>query len=292
MTTCNGSAGSGGEGNSKSSPPTKPLAKGRPNAAKHWCGTLNNWTEAEYGSMVSIFSDGRASAWCIGKEHAPTTGTPHLQIAISFHEKSRPGEITKNPRTHWKIANSPAESLRYCMKEGDYVGYHLPRSLQLIEPDRDWEITIIDAISKPPDNRTVYWVWSDIGDVGKSQFCRYLAAKHHALFFDEGRKCDIMLTIKENDMDASSLVTIDIPRAKGDEVCYKSIESIKNGIIFSPKYESGHKIFPFQHVLVFANRPPRAGQMSHDRYRIMKLDHMGELVINPQFERLAPVNGI
>lgn len=54
-------------------------------------------------------------------------------------------------------------------------------------------------------------------------------------------------------------------------VSYEAIESVKDGIFFSGKYESGMTIFNQPHIICFANFAPDIGKMSSDRWKIFEL---------------------
>ncbi len=71
-----------------------------------------------------------------------------------------------------------------------------------------------------------------------------------------------------------SIVIIDLARTQAESVnyFYQFIESLKNGVLFSPKYESGQKIFKPPHVFVFANYEPDQTKLSADRWNIVQLD--------------------
>ena len=75
----------------------------------------------------------------------------------------------------------------------------------------------------------------------------------------------------EANMDLCNVVLFDIPRDNGNKISYKSIESIKNGVVYSPKYESKHKLFNSPHVICFANCLPEVEKMSDDRWCIEEI---------------------
>jgi len=54
-------------------------------SAKSWVCTLNNWTQPEYDHLVEMYAE-HMTALIIGKEHAPTTGTPHLQLYVTLKQ--------------------------------------------------------------------------------------------------------------------------------------------------------------------------------------------------------------
>lgn len=64
------------------------------------------------------------------------------------------------------------------------------------------------------------------------------------------------------------LVVIDIPRCNENKVSYQAIEDLKNGMLFSTKYESAMCVFDAPHVLVFANFPPERAKLSADRWDV------------------------
>lgn len=83
--------------------------------SKHWCFTLNNYTDVEYAGLLSAPHD----YVIIGKE-VGENGTPHLQGYIVFLNRKRLAGCKKlSPRAHWEIKSrySTIESCRkYCMK--------------------------------------------------------------------------------------------------------------------------------------------------------------------------------
>ena len=62
------------------------------------------------------------------------------------------------------------------------------------------------------------------------------------------------------------VVIFDLTRSQEDHFNYEVMESLKNGIFFSSKYESKMKIYPSPHVIVFSNWAPQLNKMSPDRW--------------------------
>ena len=64
------------------------------------------------------------------------------------------------------------------------------------------------------------------------------------------------------------IVIFDLSRSCTFKVACDTMEQLRNGRIFSPKYESKMKRFPVQHVVVFANRFPPLFAFSADRLQV------------------------
>ena len=251
--------------------------------SKHLCFTFNNYDRDEIIILQKVFSE-LCFMYAFQEETGPGTeecpnGTPHLQGVISLHKRARWSEFGLSKKIHWEKTIDVKASYLYCTKISTRTGeiflknYTVPKVLQLCIPDKPWQLEILDLIKSTPDNRKVYWYWSVAGGLGKSQFCKYLLAKHNCVFIDEGKKGDIMNCVYNQDMDRDNVIVVfDVPRENGNKVSYKSIESIKNGMIFNSKYETGYKLFNSPHVVVFANEPPDKKCLSTDRWVIKQLD--------------------
>lgn len=87
--------------------------------AKHWCFTINNYTDAEV-----LPRQGEYEYMIVGKE-VSKTGTPHLQGYVCFPKKRRFFQVVKMlPRAHLEVARgTPQQASEYCKKEGDYKEY-------------------------------------------------------------------------------------------------------------------------------------------------------------------------
>jgi hypothetical protein len=103
--------------------------------------TLNNWDEEEY-RLIFDFLEERSEYAIIGKELAPTTGTPHLHIylrvknAMTFNVlRKKPGFARCDIR---RCKGTEPQNRTYVAKDGDFVEIH-PENAQKQGLRRDLE---------------------------------------------------------------------------------------------------------------------------------------------------------
>ena len=94
---------------------------------KHWCFTLNNFSDDEEKSLQSLWSAKTEGVKYLiyGKEKGEE-GTPHLQGFISFEKRERFVHVKRllSERAHIeKAQGTPKQASTYCKKEGDYVEF-------------------------------------------------------------------------------------------------------------------------------------------------------------------------
>jgi len=268
----------GGEGGNPQSPspPEETLAKvSRIPKRKNHFFTVNNHTEEFLGGMLEYFNR-NALKYRI-QEETGKEGTPHLQGCVSFSKEIRDTVWDKKGLGHYEaLIGTWEQSVEYCSKIETRTGREwskgLPKPLKLINPTYWWQREILSLIKTEANDRNIHWYWSDAGSVGKSQFSKYLIVKHKAIFISKGTNADIMYTVMESKIEESGLIVINLPRALGNRICYDALESLIDGVIFSPKYESGYKVFNSPHIIIFANQPPKIETMSTDRFIITQID--------------------
>jgi hypothetical protein len=134
-----------------------------------------------------------------------------------------------------------------------------------IDEPGGWQTEIMDLIQEKPDLRTIHWFWEDKGNVGKTSLCNYLVIKHGALMLTTSKSNDMYHMISKFP-DKNKLFVVDCPRSQ--HINYEVIEQIKNGLVFSGKYNGIQLIFNCPHVIVFANIPPDKSTMSIDRWNV------------------------
>ena len=133
-----------------------------------------------------------------------------------------------------------------------------------ILPLRAWQQLVLDYISQPIHPREVVFVVDTKGNAGKS----YLAA----LVESQYDNVQVMRPGKVADMaheydETTKILIVDVPKSKVEHFQYDFLECVKDGRLFSPKYDSLTKRFPSPHVLVFMNEEPDDSKLSSDRYK-------------------------
>lgn len=276
--------GSDDEGNSKSSSSSTK----RPAASKKWIFTWNNFKCNDVQWLKDTLAP--MSTYGFENEIAPSTGTPHLQGWVEFHDKVRPMECIKPlkyekyPIRWFKMKGKIEDNITYCSKDSQkeiYVKYYTnkiekPKRKSIIDPMesltfKDWQNEIMDIIKTEPDFRTVNWFWEPEGKTGKSTFTRHLVLKYKALAVS-GKGNDVKFILSEylanNDLE---IIIWDLSRSYEQYVSYSTMEEIKNGLICSGKYESKSLVFNPPHLIVFANFPPDTEKLSKDRWNIKNI---------------------
>lgn len=252
-----------------------------PASLRRACFTLNNWTDEEVSHISSYFE---GSLYVIGKE-VGECGTPHLQGYVEFPKMIRWTTLTKlNPRIHWeKCRGNRDQNVAYCTKDGNFVStFPKKRKDVLLEKYanvewRDWQQQILDIIESEPDSRTVNWFWEPTGDFGKSFFSKYLYLKYDPLVVS-GKTGDVAnqllkwLEAHEETQAFPKLAIMDVPRCSADYINYQIIEKLKDGLLYSGKYEGGICAIDDLHLFVFANVEPDYEKLSMDRWNVVRIE--------------------
>lgn len=128
---------------------------------------------------------------------------------------------------------------------------------------RPWQRWALQYLRRTPDNRHILWVTDPEGGEGKSTLVQYLitnAPEEYILL--QGKVADMAYAYN-----SQPVVFFDVPRTQLEHMdhLYNFAEQLKNGAIFSTKYESRLKTFRSPHVVFFANQPPVPGKWSADR---------------------------
>lgn len=274
------SAGSSGSSGAEGGVILKPPLK-RTNPRKNWCFTLNNYTDEEYGSIVPHFEG--LGKYIIGKEIGEN-GTPHLQGFLSANKKVRFETLKKvYPRLHLEASRgSMKQNYEYCSKDGDFVSNiefepetHIYKKMtyDMLRNNQKEIVDLFDEDEDPLFGRKVHWFFELDGNWGKSIVCKYLVDQCDALIVS-GKNNDILYAIQQyiqNNKKSPRIVVFDCPRCNNGHVSFQAIESLKNGCLFSGKYEGTMLRFDSPHVIVFSNEHPAGDELSLDRWVIREL---------------------
>lgn len=151
----------------------------------------------------------------------------------------------------------------------DYLDDHLPQPELPVFPLRPWQQTLNAKLLLPPNERKIIFLVDYEGNQGKSWFAQYFCSLHdRSQVILPGRKAD-MCYVLERDI---RYLFIDAPRSKqGEYLQYDFLEDVKNGYVFSPKYESRIKRLGPVHLVVNMNEDPDMTKLSRDRYEIIRL---------------------
>lgn len=162
---------------------------------------------------------------------------------------------------------------RFCV---EYVNDHRPLKKVAEHPLRDWQTLLYDRLIGLPDERKVIFLVDVVGNSGKSWFAHWFHQQdvRPTQVILPGKKADMVYALEPS----VEVLFIDAPRSKqGDYLQYDFLEEVKNGYVFSSKYESRMKTLPPCHVVVSMNEEPDLTKLSFDRYDIIRL---GELILN------------
>lgn len=236
-----------------------------------WCITLPY--EETTASQLSQHLKSFCKKFTYQAEKAES-GFQHWQIEISLNNKEYFASV-KNligfDKAHIEPTKNYFAAKNYCSKQDTRIeGPYNEKSvfIKTITTLRKWQQNIVNIIKEEPDDRSIYWYWEKTGNIGKSVFCKYLAVHHEATIFNNGKFSDLAFAIPDN----PKIIVFDLPRQSEERFNYSAVEAIKNGMIFSGKYESKTKIFNSPHVLIFANYEPDKSAMSKDRWKITEIN--------------------
>lgn len=153
---------------------------------------------------------------------------------------------------------------------------------------KSWQKKIINIIeNKEPNKRSVYWIYDDVGNVGKTFLYNYIKASYPLTIILEGDEKAILHQIKKTvdnlrkrhkketvthkELGFPKVAMIDSGRSRGNDINYSIIEKIKDGSFYSPKYGGGFCKIPPIHVIIFANVLPQIKKLSLDRWKIYEI---------------------
>lgn len=281
-----------GRGNSETLPPKRKNRK--------FCFTLNNYTDER---LAQLKNEKFYKYIIFGKEIAPSTGTPHLQGYFELeHPRYIKGLMEKDCKgMHLTVANGTAEQNKvYCSKGIDIFEWGTPlkghggkrtekisaierAKKELMESRynnvnwRPWQQAILDKIKEEPNDREINWIIDYKGNNGKSFLATYIVATMEGVIICDGKKDNIFNQVNEmmtKQDKIPKIILLDIPRQLEGKIHYGTLEALKNGCLYSGKYEGGVCVFKPPHVFAFANFDPDTTAMSTDRWNIEELEEI------------------
>lgn len=265
--------------------------------ARWWRFTINNPTTQDYEDVDKLQWKKHCTE-LIAQEERGEDGTLHIQGYVGFSSQKSANQMQEFlPRSN----NANTESAKYkeyCCKpksavEGGRKWFWSKKQFEenkeknersqirdiMVEKNHKytwWQTKLLDLFKTTPDFRTIHWYWSDAGSIGKTSFARHIWRNGEQMLFVNGKGDNIKGCIakrKQQGKPDANVIIYGIPRdTNALHVSYKGLEEVKDGIFFSPRYESDMVVTNPPHLVVFANIPPLIHKLSEDRWNIVKID--------------------
>lgn len=141
---------------------------------------------------------------------------------------------------------------------------------------RPWQAELSLYLQNEPSEREVYFVVDRAGNAGKTWFARWWLHNHeHVQILEPEKRADMAMQMKTD----TEVLFVNVPRSRTPMLQYDFLESVKDQIISSPKYESRTLFLQKKcHVVVLMNEMPDPKALSSDRYKVVTVN---DPVTNP-----------
>lgn len=261
------------------------------------------------GVLIGLLKD-HCSHYVFQLEQCPTTARLHFEGAAETRSEKRFSTMrsllaNEQWSQYWTLGDlriknrvSLPVAVRYCQKPDSAV---LParyvccidwerigedpdakiRAYFNARPLRPWqEFLMVHLTEVSPDDRDVYVVIDEVGNLGKSFFVKYMALFHKACWVRSAKSADINTLMHTH----PKIVLIDIPRVSSscEAFPYTAIEAIKDGLVSDGKLKKTieQHIFMPPHVVVFTNNSPDFTKFSTDRWVVYHHQNPNSLPLN------------
>ncbi|AXQ65761.1 MAG: putative viral replication protein [Cressdnaviricota sp.] len=159
----------------------------------------------------------------------------------------------------------PSVFARYPRFVGEYISLHEEIEVP-VHPLYGWQQILEDKLKDPAGDREIIFVVDTEGNTGKTYYSKlYCSAHPTAQYMEMTKKADMAYALRR---DVTHLF-VNCTRHQTDFLNYSFLEAVKDGMVFSGKYESGTKILGPCHVVVMMNVHPDMEKLSVDRYKII-----------------------
>ena len=159
-----------------------------------------------------------------------------------------------------------ANSTRFAL---DFIADHAPEIEVEDHEFFPWQQEVIEYLRQPANDREILFVVDPKGGKGKTWFAKKFTQQNpdDVQYMEPGKKADMAYMLNPN----IKCLFLNISRSFDEDArkyLYSFLESVKDGMVFSPKYESRMKLLGKVHVVVMMNEMPDKTKLSSDRYVI------------------------
>ena len=135
-------------------------------------------------------------------------------------------------------------------------------------PLLSWQSDLYEGLKLAPDDRRIFFVVDRDGNKGKTWFIKYYLSLHaNSQVLAMGKQADMAYAL---DPDIRVLF-INCTRTQAEFMNYSFLEAVKDGLVFSSKYESRLVKLNKVHVVVMTNTEPDMNALSKDRYVVVNI---------------------
>lgn len=127
----------------------------------------------------------------------------------------------------------------------------------------EWQEQFIKTVEENDNKRCIHFLVSDAGKIGKSDLCTYLHQDKEYMRIDKCMESHHLYYAWEGEN-----IVIDVPRGGITDSFLSSLESLKNGCVFSTKFASMVKTYKSPTIIVVSNDMPDLTALTKDRYKI------------------------
>jgi len=229
-------------------------------------GGLTKLLQANW--LVAKGSPDQNITYCSKEGDVYTRGTPTEKGSRSDLEAFK--DAVKDGMHSMKRAREEHSEIlaKYPRFANEYIRDHVPIAPLAPHPLRDWQAQLNAQLNLPPSDRTINFVVDLIGNTGKTWFAKYYCNLHEdAQILESAKKADMAHAINTT----TRVLFVNCTRTQNEFLNYSFLEAVKDGLVFSPKYESGMKHIVPCHVVVLMNEEPSYTSLSQDRYNIIRI---------------------
>lgn len=150
----------------------------------------------------------------------------------------------------------------------EYMKDQIPSPVVAGHELRPWQAALNVKLNLPTNDREIIFLVDPHGNKGKTWFSKmYCNLHNNAQILESSKKADMAYTVRQD----IRVLFISCTRTSCEYLPYGFLESVKDQLVFSAKYESTMKYMLPCHVVVMMNQEPDMYALSKDRYTIINL---------------------